>query len=74
MLDMNVNWVLNLKTPQLNMVLRALHDSLRPEELEEAVQLANSIAQKRVQVTRSKLETVDKLEQNLEEANGQRKS
>lgn len=67
MLDMQVSWTLTLQTAQLNTILRGLRGCLRPEELEEAKELANSIAADRVSVTKSKMAGISKLEQNLEE-------
>lgn len=66
MIDMNLSWTLTFDTTQLNIVLRALRGGLRPDEFKEARELANMLTQKRLQVTKSKLDEIASLDKTTE--------
>ena len=64
-LDVQNIWQLDLTTEELNMTLRALRGELRDDELARAQALADTLARARVNATRNKLKSVDKLDRSL---------
>jgi hypothetical protein len=63
-LKLNPTWILELSTPDLRLILKALGGRLKPNEVTIARELGNRLTQDRVKGTQ---EEVDKLRENLEQ-------